>query len=476
MTRILAILLGAASLHAAVIRGTVVENLTSKLVARALVVVAPLGGTAGDERTMRTDKLGGFEFKVPAGVYMVTAKRRGFMTTEYGQKRWNSAGELVTLEDSVATFLTIRLPRFSAVSGTVYDDNEIGLPDHEVNVYRAITPPELIAHGTTDERGRYRVGGLTPGRYVVRTGGGQYEDGSYLPTFSRETGRYEQAQIAEVYLEQQTGNIDIRPLPGRTYSLSVAVETDPPWVPVTLTIASEMGRRIVEAKQYTFTGLAPGSYEVYAESLPGYPQQGAYQRVQVPGPAASLMCEPAVAVNITGDSAEKGELWVRRHDLAGVGPITVVAAKDARLVYGRWDLLLRPPNGYHVGSAYSASRRDRVDGWNEVTVTRYSRPGFRILSGTGSIGGVVKDAPFALVYLEGYDTTTRQRVGELWTARADAQGRYRFEGVAPGAYRLLSTFEYLAPDTETITLASPVSVTVDAHGMVSKDLDLWVIR
>jgi hypothetical protein len=472
-------ILAATSADAAVIRGMVVENFTGRVLTRALVIVQPLGGTPGDDISARTDRLGGFAFKVPAGVYLIKASRRGFMAVQYGQKRWNSAGQPLTVTEAEPAFLNLRLMRYGAVAGTVYDENEIGLPGLDVTVYRATQPPEPLTQVKTDERGQYRAGGLTPGKYVVRTDGGQYDDGSYMPTFSRETGRYEQAQIADVFLEQQTDHIDIRPLPGRTYSLVVEIDIDPIGTPLNLTIASETGRRIVKTSGgHTFTGLSPGAYEVYCETLPGYPLQGAYQRVQVPGPKATLIADGPVGIRVYGDSQEKGEFWVRRKDLAGVGELEIMPAAGAVLPHGRWEVLLRPPDGYHVAyvNGSGVARRGRPDGWNEVVISRRSGASIQIASGAGSITGVVKDTPYAPVYLEGYDTTSRQRVGELWTARADAQGRYRFENLAPGMYRLLSTYEYLSPDTDTFDLANAATVTLAAHGSGSRDLDLWVIR
>jgi hypothetical protein len=479
MTRAaLSLLLAAGSLSAAVIRGTVVENYTGKLLAHAVVILKPMENTPTEERTVRTDRFGGFEFdRLPAGVYVLKASRRGFISAEYGQKRWNSAGQPIVLEESATTFLHLRLPRFGAVSGTVVDENDIGLPNHDVSVYRAARPPELVSQGKTDDRGQYRVGGLVPGRYVVRTGGGQYDDGSYLPTFSRETPRYDQSQIADVMLELETGHIDVRPLPGRTYSMTVSVDTSLPGIPVTITVASDMGRKTVEATENTFSGLAPGDYEVYAEAAP--PLQGAYQRLNVRGnETVSLICDPAIPISVTGDSDSKGQFWVRRKDFAGVGPVSVIPVKGAALTPGRWEVLLRPSPGNYVSGVFGAAvaRRDHPEGWVELTMRKGAGASFRVSGGDGGLRGTVKDTPYALVYLEGYDSLTKQRIGELWTARADAQGRYRFEGLAPGPYRLVSTFEYLSPDTETMDLMTPVGVQIPVHGTVTKDLDLWGIR
>lgn len=473
-------ILAAAASPAAVIRGTVVENFTGKLLTRALVILQPMQGTPGGERTMRTDRLGGFSFDaLPAGVYVLKASRRGFLPVEYGQKRWNSAGQPITIGESETGFYSLRLPRYAALSGTVVDENEIGLPDYEVAVYRATRPLTLIGSGKTDDRGQYRVGGLTPGRYFVRTAGRQYEDGSYTPTYSRETTRADQAQTIDVYLEQETAHADVRPLAGRTYRWTVGVSTDPPEMPVRITLASDTGRTTVQGVSHTFTGLAPGEYDVYAESLPGQPPQGAYERIFVNRDGATaLICGDAVGVNVTGDSGDKGILWFRRKDLAGAGEVQSIPAKGVALPPGRWELLLHPPDGFHVAGIFGGgiARRDRADAWNEAVLRRYAGVTFRLGSGAGSVTGVVKDGAYAPVYLEGYEPLTRQRAGELWTARADSQGRYRFEGLAPGAYRLLATFEYLAPDTEMIDSAAPVGVQVTASGVVTNDLDLWVIR
>ena len=99
----------AAAAHAAVIRGTVIENLTGKLLTRAVVTLVPLEPTPGALRSMRTTRLGAFEFDdLPAGAYLLKVSRRGFIPAEYGQKRWNSAGQPVVLEQSATTFLALR--------------------------------------------------------------------------------------------------------------------------------------------------------------------------------------------------------------------------------------------------------------------------------------------------------------------------------------------------------------------------------
>jgi hypothetical protein len=132
-------------LGAAVIRGNVVESQTSKPLARAMVTLQPIQGTPGGTQAMRTDSYGAFAFSpLSAGAYVVRVSKAGFLPTEYGQKRWNAAGTPIALTADGAVFVTIRLPRYGAITGTVVDENNVGLGQHRVLAYRDSQPPLLF--------------------------------------------------------------------------------------------------------------------------------------------------------------------------------------------------------------------------------------------------------------------------------------------------------------------------------------------
>src|SRR5262249_18645680 len=127
----------AGALPAAVIRGTVVENQTSKPLSRTTVSLEPVSGTPGNPHSARTNIYGTFEFdSLAPGAYVIRASRRGFRPTEYGQKNWNSAGRPIVLAADASTFVTIRLPRYGAITGTILDENDVGLPQQTVVAYR----------------------------------------------------------------------------------------------------------------------------------------------------------------------------------------------------------------------------------------------------------------------------------------------------------------------------------------------------
>ena len=185
-----------------------------------------------------------FEFiDLPAGAYLITAARRGFMPAQYGQKNWRAAGQPVVLDKDQSTFLSIRLPRFSSISGVIVDENDVGLPEHEVVAMSNTRPPRMIAKAQADDRGMYRISGLDPGSYLVRTLGRAYEEGGYLPTFYRETARVDEAGMVETMVDQETTNVKVRPFPGKLYTISGNVMTNPPGAIATVTLVSDVGPR-----------------------------------------------------------------------------------------------------------------------------------------------------------------------------------------------------------------------------------------
>lgn len=491
----------AAGLQAAVFSGTVVEHQTGKYLARATIVAQPIAGTPGTTISMRTSVSGVFEFSsLAAGWYTVRVTRLGFMPVEYGQKRWNSAGMPMQLTDNSPTFVSFRMPRWSAISGTVVDGNEIGLPEHDVVVYRNTRPPVETARAKSDERGVYRVSGLDPGTYLVRTAGAQDEEGTFLPTFGRESINVENARLVQVDLDQQANNIDVRPLPGQLFTVWGEAGADPPFTPTRrVTIATDVGRQSVTTTgPFRFAGLTPVPYEIYVEAPanddPDVKLQGIYQ-------SSSLRADIGLRLPLSSKSnggfeirggparsqAREMRLEVRRKDLAGEGEITKLPTPNGRdqLPPGRWDVRLIPPAGYHVsafqGKGGYRAGRTRPEGWNEIVVDGYGgNARFTLTAGGGSITGVVKSGvePVggAPVYLEGWDPTSRQRVVEPRVTRTDLRGNYTFRYLPPGAYRVLATFEYRDPDVGVFDTASAPSLRVEANGEETRDLDLWVIR
>jgi hypothetical protein len=478
-----------ALLGGATIRGTVVENQTGRALARAMVALQPVPGTPGVPRKLRTSRVGGFEFTdVPAGAYLLKATKRGFMPAEHGQKRWNSAGTPLIVKHDDSPFLSIRLPRYGAITGATFDENDIGVSQQDIVAYRNTQPPQMVARATSDDRGVYRISGLEPGQYFVRSAGHVDDEIQYVPTFSPQSVNVEQARPVDVYLDTDTKDADVRPIWGRLFKLSGGAEPSPKSAgPSEITLASDMGRQRTAGVGFEFKSLPPGRYELYAEAK-GPPYQAAYASLFVGGDTLHDLSMQIVRETRFEFAPEISDpqILARRKDYAGTQEPQLLKLTNNRVSLGpgRWEFMLMPPPGQYVssfsGPGANPTGRVRPDGWNETNLSATTILRFGLSSGGGAVHGIVKSAgnavPGAPVYLEAYDPTSGQRLMELRETRTDLRGTYRFEGVAPGAYRVLATFEYVNPDNAVMSSVNPRSFKSEPQSTAHIDLDLYVIR
>jgi hypothetical protein len=484
----------------AVIRGVVLDRATGRALARSMVALRPVDGLGGKQQSVRADRTGQFAFTVNAGMYLLRATRDGFAPFQYGQKEWKSAGKPMSVEQDGSLYLDIHLRRYAAISGTVLDENEIGIPDQKVIAYAAKLPLRIAATALTDDRGIYRIHGLEPGTYYVRTAAQQLEDGSgLLPTFHKETMAVDQSITVDVDLDQQADEIDIRPFPGKLFRVSGRVFVSPPAL-VTLTLISDVGR--VQTKTgvaFDFGQVAPGNYELIAEGDDpyGHGKVATYQEITVDRDREYQIHVTAWRETQFHMQDEKGNrldpatarLTARRKDLDGGGRPEIVELVDGRAALGPgpWEISVVPPAGYYpveVTGSYGVpdSQSGRADGWNdgwnEVVLRGGDAITIKLSSRPASVHGVVNGpghdpAPGAPVYLEAFDKDTQKRLGELRTTRTDVRGQYRFGNLAPGLYRILATFEYEKPEPDSMEAAGARLVTLPEASDTPQDLDLY---
>ena len=492
MGKCLLLALGAASLHAASIQGTVVENQTGKPLARALIVLEPVAGTAAESTRIRTNQYGAFQFAgLAEGSYLITASRRGFAAVQYGQKRWKAAGMPIHVGQNGPGPINIALPRLGAITGVVADENDVGLPEHDVVAYRAARPLELAGRGRTDDRGRYRISSLEPGRYLVRSVAKQYEDGGYLPTFYRETQRIDSAVSVDVELDQQIDYVNLRPLPGRLFVIRGQVL---PPAQVNVTLLSDTGAETTVsdgAGSFQFNPVARGQYEIYAQAA-GEQRSGlqaAYQslvmdrdRTDVRLSLRSLPDVQFLFFDIKGQRIDLGsvQIMARRKDLAGTGKTQVLELPGERVEFlpGRWELAMASRPEYYVAGFGRNPRPDgrRADGWNEVLISGSEVVQFILSSNPAALHGTVVGPGHipmagAPVYLELYDPQLRRRLKDLQVTRTDLHGRYVFAGLAPGSYRLLSSFNFEAPEG-SMELPGARTLNLEERMDLLQDLEL----
>jgi hypothetical protein len=498
MWKWLLLLVAGGGLQAAIIKGMVVENQSGKPLARTQVALRPVPGSPGPTVTARTNTYGAFEFvNLPGGSYLLGAARRGFMPVQYGQKNWRAAGTPIVVDAEQSTFLYVRMPRYASISGIVVDENDVGLPEHEIAAFSNARPPRLIARAQADDRGVYRIFGLDPGVYLVRTIGRQYEDGGYLPTFYRETQRVDEAGIVETYLDQDRPDVKVRPIPGRLFNISGAVD----WSgqPVIVTLVSDVARETVTTTgSFQFPNHPPGNYELYAELMPdrrGNATGGGYLPFSLEHDMTSMRIPimPMAGLSFQFQGAQGAmdvnafKVLSKRIDLAGEAPAETLKLTNGsvNVLPGRYLLSLAPSAGYVPmdvrGCRGERPEAGRADGWVETAILRPCGVRYVVSDKPGGVHGMVSagahdPVPGAPVFLEAYDEITRKRVVDLRTAISDIHGQFQFAGLVPGTYRLVSTFEYQSPEASDIDAMTPRIVKVEEGRDQQQDIDLWVMR
>ena len=161
------------------IRGRVVAAQTGAPLRRAQVML--LGSASLMRRTATTDADGRYEFgDLPAGRYTVNVTKAGFVPLQYGQRRPQEPGTPITVSDGERVErVDFSLPRGAVIAVRITDDFGDPLAGAQVQVQRYQYGPDgqrrLTTAGAnnnfgmsaTDDRGEFRVFGLTPGEYVV---------------------------------------------------------------------------------------------------------------------------------------------------------------------------------------------------------------------------------------------------------------------------------------------------------------------
>jgi Carboxypeptidase regulatory-like domain len=162
------------SVGTAVIAGTIVtDDKDRRPLRRARVALMTAEHENG--RSVVTDDEGRFAFRnVAPGRYLLSAKKPGYVTLEYGAKRAARPGVALVVEDGKQLTIVMPLPRGAVIAGTIVDQN--GQPVSTATVQairfqfnengrRSLAPTEHSAE--TNDLGQYRIWGLDAGEYVV---------------------------------------------------------------------------------------------------------------------------------------------------------------------------------------------------------------------------------------------------------------------------------------------------------------------
>ncbi len=482
-----------ASAKAAVIQGVVLDEETGNPLARTLVTLTPLSGASlpansAGVLSLRTGERGGFTMlSVRPGWYVLKAIRRGFADTEAGQLRPGRPGMPFEITaDAVSNFFQLRMRHLAAMTGTVLDENSEGIPDWPVHVYTAKKPVRRVTEVKTDERGNFRVGGLEPGLYVVRSGAGLLEDDSpLLPTYYKYGLALETAEPVRLRLGETLPDVLIRAAKGKLLQVNGVFSSS---VAARLTLITDTGRRVIATAgpfnpntPFEAAGIPPGPIEFVAEGTVAGAECGSYTRVIAEKDVAGVRigCGPLYRPSIDWQGVRGvafTPIQARRVDLDGTGPPRTLRT-DEPLPPGHWELTLQPPASYYLASIrsqFGGEAASRDEGWFGLYLGNSARLQIVLAPRPGTISGVVSTAGKAVagatVYLELYNPDGPEKRLQLWNLRTDPDGRFTFPQLAPGRYRVLSSFDFDPDDVNLMDRADVV--TLKEGDSVTKALEM----
>jgi hypothetical protein len=303
-----------------------------------------------------------------------------------------------------------------------------------------------------------------------------------------------------VNLDEEAQDANVQPEPGLLFRLTGKVLCDrPDDTPVTVNLSSETGKRSTRTKcgprPYLFEGLAPGPYEILAT----YDDPGGFGFVELSLDHDSdlgnvqLMKAPVVDFQFR-NAADKSIMTSsatvigRRDDLSASDLPIKIPTPRATLAPGHWEMnaITEPGqyvqsmvNDFRVGSA-RPWRTDRPAEWQDIFIEQRAPARIQVLVSdrAGRIQGAVAVAgasiPGSPVFLWPVAEEARRSLGGVRQILADTQGHYEFQGLPPGEYRVLATFDYSQADLEVFDEARAPIITAVASQSTVADLSLWV--
>lgn len=338
-----------------VISGHVVAADSGRPLKRARVLV-----TAAEHpvsRATQTDDTGLYELnELPAGRYTLVVSKTGFIALSYGQRRPLQAGTpLQLLDGQQLKNVDFRLPRGGAIGGHVVDEDGEPAAGATVRVLayqnlqgdRRLLQVDMVQ---SDDRGAYRVWGLSPADYYLSAaqrgigGGGPGGVGSiggmvqagrggaltmpldspneqepvvYAPRYFPGVGSLNEAKPVTLGIGQEVLDIDFGIEPVRTSRLGGHVFNSDS-TPVTagmITLTSDgagggvgrgqagtnYGSRIQREGAFSIANVPPGRYTLLARSANGDASQYAKQPLTInDGDVSEIMIVLALGGTITG--------------------------------------------------------------------------------------------------------------------------------------------------------------------------------
>ena len=316
-----------------------------------------------------------------------------------------------------------------------------------------------------------------------------------LPTFSPEARESNESRTFPVAVDSETADADIRPIPGNLFHLGGNISCEPMGYPVMVRLASETGSRTTGSQcggPYRFDGLSPANYEVFAETQGGASAGFIELFADHDSEAGSVRLGAAPRIDLLfgrlgGGYFPNSSVTVvgRREDLADAGPEIEIKPQQT-IPPGHWEMGARTSAGEYVASISSYSggsrrqfRAERATDWFDVFVeSRRAQLEVTIADTAGHITGTVHadkaTVPGITVFLWPVAEAARRSLHGPVQMLSDVDGQFHFDGLPPGDYRLVASFDLTEVDEESITAAQAVLADLDKSQTANADLGPWL--
>ncbi len=477
------------------IEGKVLEAVTGDPLVKARVLLAAVKEKSDGYHAV-TDAAGKFAIKeITPGQYKMMVMKRGYVDQEYGERESSGTGSLLTLgPGQKMTAIIFRMVATATISGRVLDAEGEPVPHAEVEAMREGGGGvrgyfSRSSEAQTDDRGEYRIFGLSPGTYTVRarsqTENNWYRKylyrGAEEPDAPLQTAYYPSATEAkdasplEIEAGRELAGIDIRlleirgvTLRGRVILATTGKSSDQMTVMLMpaearMKFGDHRTATVAPDGSFNFGEVPPGKYRLMAIA------------VDMSNPTAPLMRQRKLEVGaadidnlefvLGGGAQVTGKIVFEGMDAPDLNAVMVMfRGEDSESAMGGGFAKLKKEDGsFNVASLPPGKFFPQLGPLPEGAYLSEVRVGGRDVRKTGlevalgqtqvsvdlivrGDGGVVdgqvldkENLPANGVYVLLSD---EEQTGGGWMGREPAQtdqfGRFSIRGVAPGYYRIFA--------------------------------------
>lgn len=485
------------------ISGSVV-SVTGEPLRKVMVIALPRGGSPGggrqgrpgpapgpgnSSRTVSTDDSGAFRIEgLPPGAYTLSARRNGYVPTEYGRGPGQRSAEIRVSGGANTPGVRLQMTPHAVITGRVVDEDGDPVQGANVQVLRERFVNGRRQHiplnaGGTNDLGEFRVSGLMPGRYVLqvsyhhpsspdgpeRREADSVHDLTYTPLYYPGVLDISQATPVQTASGQEfrAGDLRLRRTPtwrvrGRVLDSSgkpaqfVGVVA----MPAQSSLAGVRSMGMVRNAEGTFeiAGLSPGTWNLLVQRA-GRSEERQFGRTRVVVgngdlEGVTITLQPTLTVSGTVRTADKSPLpaglrvGVEMLETAGVPSYGATGGEVKP--DGTWTMnglspgqyrftLARPPEGTYVKSVQVTGQDILSGAAIEASATGVEivlAPNAPEVSGTAvdAEGQPVAGATLVLVP----DSSKRSQHWLFRTTSSDEQGAFRIPGTTPGDYTVFA--------------------------------------